>query len=235
MPSDKKQVPGTGARASRSSGPGAKGVKIGLRGSVVRNPAQREEQRRQILAAAGQVFARKGYEGSTMDDIAAEMGCSKGILYYQFQSKQDLIVETRRVASGSAADRLEEIAARPRPVLERMELAVRDLIVTNFDDFSRHVILTSIAQGLDAAHIAQVRIIERRYEKVLIALLEEGMAAGLFVSGDVKTMAFTIIQTCLSPARWFRAGKDTSAEEVTDVVTGMVLRGLRPPPADRER
>ena len=235
MPSDQKQAPGSGARASRRSGPGAKGVKIGLRGSVVRNPEQREEQRRQILAAAGQVFARKGYEGSTMDDIAAEMGCSKGILYYQFQSKQDLIVETRRVASGSAADRLEEIAARPRPVLERMELAVRDLIVTNFDDFSRHVILTSITQGLDAAHVAQVRIIERRYEKALIALLEEGMAAGLFVPGNVKAIAFTIIQTCLSPARWFRDGKDTSAEEVTDVVTGMVLRGLRPPLADRER
>ncbi|MCZ0732785.1 TetR/AcrR family transcriptional regulator [Phreatobacter sp. AB_2022a] len=235
MPSDKKQAPGTGARASRRSGAGAKGVKLGLRGSVVRNPAQREEQRRQILAAAGQVFARKGYEGSTMDDIAAEMGCSKGILYYQFQSKQDLIVETRRVASGSAADRLEEIAAQPLPVLERMELAVRDLIVTNFDDFSRHVILSSITQGLDAAHIAQVRIIERRYEKALIALLEEGIAAGLFVSGDVKAMAFTVIQTCLSPARWFRAGKGSSAEEVTDVVTGMVLRGLQPLPADRER
>ncbi|WP_239507204.1 TetR family transcriptional regulator, partial [Stenotrophomonas maltophilia] len=62
-----------------------------------------------------------------MDDIAAEMGGSKGILYYQFQSKQDLIVETRRVASGGAAERLEAIAARPAPLLERMEAAVRDL------------------------------------------------------------------------------------------------------------
>ena len=61
-------------------------TKIGLRGSVVRNPEQRAEQRRQILAAAGRVFARKGYEAAKMDDIAAEMGGSKGILYYQFKS-----------------------------------------------------------------------------------------------------------------------------------------------------
>uniref|UniRef100_UPI001954449A hypothetical protein n=1 Tax=Stenotrophomonas maltophilia TaxID=40324 RepID=UPI001954449A len=78
-------------------------------------------------------------------------------LYYQFQSKQDLIVETRRVASGGAAERLEAIAARPAPLLERMEAAVRDLIVSNFDELSRHVILTSITLGLDRAHAAKIR------------------------------------------------------------------------------
>lgn len=202
-------------------------AKIGLRGSIVRNPEQREEQRRQILAAASRVFARQGYEGTTMDDIAAEMGGSKGILYYQFTSKQDLIVETRRMASGGAAERLEAIAARPLPLLDRMELAVRDLIVTNFDELSRHVILTSITQGLDEAHVAAVRAIERRYEKVLIALLDEGMATGLFARADVRATAFTVIQTCLSPARWFREGKGASAKEVTDVVTDMIMRGLR--------
>lgn len=235
MPTDKDLGAATGVGAARRPGrprAGAKAAKIGLRGSVVRNPEQREEQRRQILAAAGRVFARKGYEGSTMDDIAAEMGGSKGILYYQFQSKQELIVETRRIASGGAADRLEAINARALPPLARMELAVRDLIVTNFDEFSRHVIVTSIAQGLDSAHVAKVRAIERRYEKVLIALLEEGMAAGVFATANVKATAFTIIQTCLSPARWFDADKGASAEEVTDVVTDMIMRGLRPRPPD---
>ena len=48
-------------------------ARIGLRGSVVRNPELREEQRRHILDAASRVFARKGYAGATMDEIAAEM------------------------------------------------------------------------------------------------------------------------------------------------------------------
>ncbi|MGL4285820.1 MAG: TetR family transcriptional regulator [Phreatobacter sp.] len=237
MPSNRKQEPGadlgTGTSAPHRSGgrrAGEKAAKIGLRGSVVRNPEQREEQRRQILAAAGRVFARKGYEGATMDDIATEMGGSKGILYYQFQSKQDLIVETRRVASGGAAERLEAIALRPVPFLERMEAAVRDLIVTNFDELSRHVILTSISLGLDKAHVAKVRAIERRYETAFIALLEEGMATGLLAPANVKATLFTVIQTCLSPARWFREGEGASAEEVTSVVTDMVMRGLRPRP-----
>lgn len=205
----------------------------GLRGSVVRNPEQRDAQRQEIVAAASRIFARKGYEGATMDDIAAEMGASKGILYYQFESKQDLIVETRRQASGPAADRLEAIAARPLPVMERMDLAVRDLIATNFDDQNRHVIVTSIMIGLDRTRVAEVRVIERRYERALMALLQEGMDAGAFTRGDLKIVAFTVIQTCLSPARWFRKGAGFDEQAVTDTVTGMVMRALGAPPAGR--
>lgn len=137
-------------------------VEIGLRGSVVRDPEQRASQRRDILAAAARVFARKGYESATMTDIAKEMGVSKGILYYQFRSKQELIVATRIAASGTELDKLEEIAARPAPAAERMEAALASLAATNFDEFARHVILLTTNLGLDAEHAAQVREVERR-------------------------------------------------------------------------
>lgn len=172
------------------------------------------------------MFARNGYGGATMDDIAAEMGCSKGILYYQFQSKQDLIVETRRVASGGAATRLEVIAKRPIPVRERVEMAIRDLSATSFDEFSRHVILTPTTIGLDEAHAAQVRSIERDYEKLLIGLLEQGMTEGVFVRRNAKATAFTVIQTCLSLAIWYREGGGVTREEAMDVVADMLMRGL---------
>lgn len=226
--SESRQRVGAAAPGQVAPQPVSKAPRFGLRGSVVRNPEQREEQRQQILAAAARVFARQGYDRTTMDDIAAEMGGSKGILYYQFQSKQDLIVETRRATSGGAAERLEAIAARPLPPLERMELAVSDLIATNFNELSRHVILTSVTLGLDKPHAAKVRTIERRYEKALIGLIEEGMASGVFASGNAKVVALTIIQTCLSPARWYREGKGASANEVAGIVSDMVMRSLRP-------
>lgn len=204
-------------------------TKIGLRGSVVRNPEQRAEQRRQILAAAGRVFARKGYEAAKMDDIAAEMGGSKGILYYQFKSKQDVIVETRREASGVAADRLAEISVLPIPVMERLERAMRHLIGTTFEEFSRHVILTPITIGLDAENIDKVRETERRYEGLLVTLLEEGMRQGVIVPANPKVVAFTMIRTAMSPALWFREDGTVSREETTEIVTGMLMHGVALP------
>jgi AcrR family transcriptional regulator len=212
---------------SGSVGAIAAHARIGLRGSVVRNPEQREEQRRQILAAASRVFARKSYEGTTMDDIAAEMGGSKGILYYQFQSKQDVIVETRRETSGGATQRLKAIVALQCSVEDRMELALRDLIAANFQEMSRHVIVTPVTMGLDKVHAAKVRAIERGYEKLMIALLEEGVRKSVFVACNVNIMAFTLIRACLSPAWWYREGHKATESEVTDLVSGLLMRGLK--------
>ncbi len=46
--------------------------------------------RDQLLAAASRVFARRGYHGASMNEIAAEAGFSKGALYWNFASKEDL-------------------------------------------------------------------------------------------------------------------------------------------------
>jgi AcrR family transcriptional regulator len=46
--------------------------------------------REQLLAAASRVFAQRGYHGASMNEIAAEAGFSKGALYWNFASKEDL-------------------------------------------------------------------------------------------------------------------------------------------------
>src|SRR5690242_6648765 len=50
----------------------------------------RAERRDQILAAATRAFARAGFAGTGLDDIAAEAGVSRVILYRHFDSKTDL-------------------------------------------------------------------------------------------------------------------------------------------------
>jgi AcrR family transcriptional regulator len=52
--------------------------------------AQLGSSREQLLAAASRVFARSGYHGASMSEIAAEAGFSKGALYWSFASKDEL-------------------------------------------------------------------------------------------------------------------------------------------------
>lgn len=53
--------------------------------------AQGREARDELLSAALQVFAERGYREATMDAIAAEAGYSKGALYWHFSSKEELL------------------------------------------------------------------------------------------------------------------------------------------------
>ncbi len=50
-----------------------------------------EERKEQILDAATEVFAQKGFDKARMDDIVEETGLSKGALYWYFKSKDDII------------------------------------------------------------------------------------------------------------------------------------------------
>ncbi|MCW3783653.1 TetR/AcrR family transcriptional regulator [Defluviimonas salinarum] len=217
-------------RAAGQTGRGS--PEIGLRGSVVRDPEQRETQRQEILIAASRVFARKGYEAATMNDIAAEMGVSKGILYYQFKSKQDLIVATRRRETIGAGQRLQEICDRPGPVLDRLEAEMRNQIEKSFDETTRHMILTPGTIRLEDVHLAKIREPERAYERRLAALIEEGIATGEIAPVDPLALAYTMIRAAQSPATWFRPGGRLDKDEVIAVLIGFIMRGVRAAPTE---
>ncbi|MCL6627892.1 MAG: TetR/AcrR family transcriptional regulator, partial [Alicyclobacillus shizuokensis] len=52
------------------------------------NQQIRDERKEQILAAAAEVFARNGYVGTRIDDIASAAGISKGLIYHYFGGKE---------------------------------------------------------------------------------------------------------------------------------------------------
>ena len=68
---------------------------------MARTPKVVEDRRDQIIDAAMQVFAQKGFIRATNKDIAREAGITPGLIYYYFDSKEDLlktIIETRSPA-----------------------------------------------------------------------------------------------------------------------------------------
>jgi AcrR family transcriptional regulator len=67
---------------------------------------RRAERREQILGAATHAFARSGYTATSLDDVAAEAGVSRVILYRHFESKADLY---RAVLDGAQVRLVEQV------------------------------------------------------------------------------------------------------------------------------
>jgi AcrR family transcriptional regulator len=89
-----------------------------------RYPAR--ERRVQIEDAAARLFARDGYEATTMDDIAAAVGVTKPVLYRHFASKKELhLFLLRRHRHELATAALDELAAAAdRPVADRVRAMI---------------------------------------------------------------------------------------------------------------
>src|SRR5262245_28182537 len=96
----------------------------------VPQPNERRAQRcQEILEAAARLFAREGYDGCEMEQIAAELGVAKGTLYLYYRGKQDLFFAcvdlgmrrmqtAMRAAAESVADPFSRIARAIRAYLE---------------------------------------------------------------------------------------------------------------------
>src|ERR1700757_4931267 len=56
-------------------------------------PRTVENRAEQIIAAADELFARYGYERTSIDDIAKHLGIGKGSVYLEFKTKQDILIK----------------------------------------------------------------------------------------------------------------------------------------------
>ena len=71
-----------------------------------RQGERRAATRQKILRSAGRVFAARGFHGATLDEVGEAAGVSKGAVYYNFESKDDLFVS---LLEERLAERLDEV------------------------------------------------------------------------------------------------------------------------------
>jgi TetR/AcrR family transcriptional regulator, fatty acid metabolism regulator protein len=79
-----------------------------------------EEKRRQILAAAVRVFARKGYHTARVGDIAEEAGVSHGLLYHYFAGKESVLEAVFRESWGELLEAIEAVERADLPAEEQL-------------------------------------------------------------------------------------------------------------------
>jgi AcrR family transcriptional regulator len=85
---------------------------------IVKDP---EERRQEIIDTSEVLFERRGYENTTIDDIAQEMHVAKGLLYYYFESKEAILDVAIERFVEAAQERLHDIAdAEGHNAVEKM-------------------------------------------------------------------------------------------------------------------
>src|SRR5438445_9413790 len=100
----------------------------------VQTPAA-QERAQHIIEAASAVMGRKGYDGTSMKDIAAEAGVAQGLIHYYFGSKEDLLVAVVRSMNetmlGDIHDAVVQTAGDPLTQLWTTLSLIRDNYAAN--------------------------------------------------------------------------------------------------------
>ena len=149
------------------------------------------ERRQQILLAARDVFAKRGYHAAKIDDIVAAAGVARGTFYLYFEDKRAIceeIVARPFTRLGMAIVRVDP-EHPTRSVAEQIKENIRRIVHELLEDPATTKILLSDAVGLDAAFDRKLISFYEEVFKLLESSLEDGQQRGIVTEGDTRMFA----------------------------------------------
>ena len=200
------------------------------------DPAPRGRKRERILDAAIRVFARRGYHGARVSDIAAEAGIAYGLVYHYFKNKDELLDTIFEERWNAFLAVVERIVAGPESSAEKLR-AVAALILFAY---RRHpdwvkVLVFEIGRSSRFSEPEQIRAVGRLFQAVARIVragqesgeLREDLDAELACLAFIGALETMITSQVLGVMQLPGAGGDAEAEAVRTVVE-LFLGGLAP-------
>jgi AcrR family transcriptional regulator len=179
----------------------------------------------QIVHAAASLLASKGYEATSLDDVAAAAGITKGTVYYHFDSKEALYWAVVAPNVAKTVLRAEEAVARnPSPreaIIEIVMLLTRGARESN----EKYMYYQEMLPLNDEMRRA-IREQERRYEALVADVIRRGQEAGEMMSGDPHILALILIGASARTARWYDPAGPVPPADFWRMFAGLVLNGL---------
>jgi len=204
--------------------------------SVERAPGRAGLRRRlveqEILERAAELFAERGFAGTTVQDIADALGMSRPALYYYVKSKDVLLEQLVKNLSINDAKALEAIRRRRsgEPLEKLREMAQHLATNAGSNPYQTQI----LAQGKHHLPdgIAQLnRDAERSIVQSLIWVLEQGMRRGQVRQLDTRTAALAIVGMCLWTAWWI---DESPLEKIAVQISEQAVNSVLAVDGDRE-
>ncbi|MDH7795936.1 MULTISPECIES: TetR/AcrR family transcriptional regulator [unclassified Beijerinckia] len=191
-------------------------------------PASKALLRQSILTAASRLFATNGFAGTSLQNIADEIGVTRPALYYYFRSKDEILSSLVEDITIGALKRSAQIGARsgeaPTASLHQMVMAQARWIMQHPVEF--RVLLRTENYLSDKARAVQDTA-KRGILTAFARVIEAGVAKGEFRPVDPHMAALAILGMCNWSAFWFSDDGRKSADDIANIMAEMAVNSIR--------
>lgn len=167
--------------------------------------------RAEILAAAAQLFAEKGYSDCNLRELAERVGMKSGSFYYHFKSKEeilDALLDTSLQLITDAVQGALDALDPEAPALARLEAAMRAHVTTFLTEADNSTAFMRVWEYLPPILKRRKRESRRAYAQIWYGLMEQGIREGV-VRDDIELRILVpFVLTGMNRAiEWFRPGR----------------------------
>jgi AcrR family transcriptional regulator len=189
------------------------------------------DKRTEILDAAIDLFSRKGFEGTSMRDLAVAVRLQPGSLYTHINGKDELLALVEgRVRAQFLETARPLLADTSVPVPERLATFLRRHLTIIAENLASATVFLHEWKFLEPTQLAVSRKERRAYVDAVTALIKEGIRNGDFRDVDASVTAQALVSMANGTYLWFSPDGRLPATTIADRFVDLVLNGLAVPP-----
>jgi AcrR family transcriptional regulator len=191
-------------------------------------PLTEEEQirrRHEIFGTSVKLFLKKGFQETSMREIAEMAGIGKSTLYDYFKTKDEILVWGVEDQLMDLTVEVQEIVKQPTPAIKRLRQAMKmhlEFLVSSKEFYLK---LSFEVQRLNLESQKRIQVRRHAYQDLIRQLVDEGIAEGSFRKVDSLLVARTLI-TALTPTV-FTSRPSGTPQEMLNTAFDIILKGIQ--------
>lgn len=179
----------------------------------------------EVLKAASIVFAKYGYRGATMDEIALEAGVVKGTLYYNFKNKEEIFNEIIESGIGHLREDIDKVRKLNIDAHKKLKSAIRIQLEFFFDNKEFFKVILSQLWGEEPRQV-KIRNAIKKYIYDVKEILEEAIRHNVLEKRDSLMLAHVYFSSITATALYDLIEEKEERSQAIDVMLDFTLRGL---------
>lgn len=192
-------------------------------------PYSPEETQKRLLKAALDLFGEKGFQVTSVQQVAQRAGVTKGAFYHHFESKDDLLRQIHHEYASRLLEAVREIAATDGSPLEQLRAVIRGVVFT-FAQYRSHVaVFYQEFRSLGGAAYTAIREMHEEEEQLVLAMIDRGISGG-DLNPDLipKLLVFAISGITAWIYQWYDPKGALSLDTIADGLADIILNGSIP-------
>jgi TetR/AcrR family transcriptional regulator, cholesterol catabolism regulator len=190
-----------------------------------RRSTEISSRKAEILSAAAELFAKHGFAGTSVRDIANACGILSGSIYHHFSAKEELVEEIFTAYFDELTARWDVVLAEPWDARTKLEAMLRAAI----ENVDRHTAAARLFthEWLDLRHVGYCEARWDEIQSMWLRLLRAGERDGSFRSDIDPALLFSVAMDAIRGlSGWYHQGHRYSIETLSDAYIGVLMTGI---------
>jgi AcrR family transcriptional regulator len=180
-----------------------------------------------IIQASLQLFATKGFEATSIRDIAMAAEVTSATLYYYIKNKEDFLLSIMERGLKPLLHNAKDILSHYETPEQRIAALVQMHVMAHGVNRLSALVIDTEFRALHGENKDAIRILRKEYEQIWQTVIKEGKEEGTFLfSEDSKLTTFALLEMCTGVVHWYSPKGNLSLIEISNNFANIALRLL---------